>query len=102
MTGGDRYSFYGPVRRGNSGGPVLDDTAAVLGVVTAQLDTVAVYRMTGIVIDDVGVAIANRTVLGFLEANKIEFKAAVSAPKLSPQQVLEEARGFVRQIGCWR
>ena len=102
MAAGERYVFYGAVRRGNSGGPVLDDTAAVVGVVTAQIDTVAVYRMTGIVIDDVGIAISNRTVLDFLQANRITLESAASDVKLSSQQVLEAARGFVRQIGCWR
>ena len=102
LSASERYVFYGAVRRGNSGGPVLDDTAAVVGVVTAQIDTVAVYRMTGVVIDDVGIAISNRTVLDFLQANRIAVESAASAVKLSSQQVLEAARGFVRQIGCWR
>ena len=102
MAAGGRYFFNGAVRRGNSGGPVLDDTAAVVGVVTAQIDTVAVYNMTGVVIDDVGFAISNRTIFEFLDANKIVFESALSARRLSPQQVLGEARGFVRQISCWR
>ena len=98
-----RYNFNGDVRRGNSGGPVLDATAAVVGVVTAQLNTPEIYRRTGVLVDDVGLAIANRTIFEFLRANQIEFElAAAPAPSYSSERLLEEARGFVRQIGCWR
>jgi S1-C subfamily serine protease len=98
-----RYHFNGDVRRGNSGGPVLDETAAVVGVVTAQLNTPAIYQMTGVLVDDIGFAIANRTIFDFLRANQIEFEVAETpAPSRSSEQLLEEAHGFVRQIGCWR
>jgi S1-C subfamily serine protease len=98
----ERYTFYGPVRRGNSGGPVLDSSGAVIGIVTAKIDTIAVYQKTGAVVDDVGVAIANRTVFSFLAANKIAFESATPKASLSPQELLQEAHGFVRQVGCWK
>jgi len=98
-----RFNFNGDVRRGNSGGPVLDATAAVVGVVTAQLNTPEIYRTTGVLVDDVGLAISNRTVFDFLRANQIEFEvAAASEPSRSLDLLLDEAHGFVRQIGCWR
>jgi S1-C subfamily serine protease len=99
---GPRYNFFGPVRRGNSGGPLLDGGGAVVGVVTAKIDTVAVYQKTGEVVDDLGVAIANRTVLDFLAANHIPFEAAMAGAKLSSDELLQKAHGFVRQVGCWR
>jgi S1-C subfamily serine protease len=98
----ERYTFYGPVRRGNSGGPVLDSSGAVIGVVTAKIDTIAVYQKTGSVVDDVGIAIANRTVFNFLATNKIDFESATPKARLSPEELLREAHGFVRQIGCWK
>jgi serine protease Do len=103
--GGLRYDFFGNVRRGNSGGPLLDNHGAVVGVVTAKIDTVAVYRKTGTVVDDVGVAIANHTVFGFLTANNIEFEtadAAVSEADLPSDVLLQKAHSFVRQVGCWK
>ena len=99
---GSRYSFFGPVRRGNSGGPLLDGRGAVVGVVTAKVDTVEVYRKTGEVIDDVGFAIANHTVFDFLAANKIPFEPAIAGTDLSSDGLLQKAHGFVRQVSCWK
>jgi S1-C subfamily serine protease len=100
--GGARYNFFGPVRRGNSGGPLLDAHGAVVGVVTAKIDTVALYKKTGEVVDDLGVAIANHTVFDFLSKNQIAFAPATADADLSSEDLLKKAHGFVRQIGCWR
>jgi S1-C subfamily serine protease len=100
--GGTRYNFFGPVRRGNSGGPLLDTHGAVVGVVTAKIDTVAVYQKTGEVVDDLGIAIANHTVIDFLTKNQIAFTPASADTNLSSDDLLRKAHGFVRQIGCWR
>ena len=100
--GGARYNFFGNVRRGNSGGPLLDSRGAVVGIVTAKIDTVAVYRSTGEVVDDLGFAIANRTVFGFLAANSVPFEPATARATLSSDELLQLAHGFVRQVNCWK
>jgi serine protease Do len=101
---GDRrfYSFIGAVRGGNSGGPVLDEKGAVVGVVTAKINTPAMYRKTGILIKDIGFAIPNSAIFDFLRRNSIAFQQGQQAATLAPAQILQEAHGFVRQIGCWK
>ena len=96
------YPFSGAVRRGNSGSPILDDRGAVVGIAKAKIDTVAVYRKTGQVVDNVGIAIANRTIFAFLQANKIAFRPSIQKDGLAPEQLLQAAHDFVRQIGCWK
>jgi S1-C subfamily serine protease len=98
----ERFSFNGDVQRGNSGSPVLDDHGAVIGVVAQKLNTEMIYETTGVLVNDVGVAISNRKIFDFLRANQIAFQPAASATTRSQRQLLREAHGFVRQIGCWR
>ncbi len=100
-TGDLHYRFEGEVRRGNSGSPVLDGSGAVLGVVVMKVDTVAVYQKTGAVVDNIGLAISNQAVAGFLRANKVEVALAADGAALAPDALLDKAHGFVRQIGCW-
>jgi S1-C subfamily serine protease len=101
---GDRkyYSFIGAVRGGNSGGPALDEKGAVVGVVTAKINTPAMYRKTGILIKDIGFAIPNSAIFDFFRRNNIAFQQGKPAATLAPPQILQEAHGFVRQIGCWK
>jgi S1-C subfamily serine protease len=102
VAGRGLYAFTGSVRRGNSGGPVLDGSGAVIGVVTAKINTVAVYQRTGEVVADLGYAIANATVLDFLLANRIEVTSVKVEERLSPAEILQEAHNFVRQVTCWK
>jgi hypothetical protein len=73
-----------------------------VGVVTAKVNTVAVYQRTGEVVDDVGYAIGNRTVFDFLVANQIRFEPATAQSSLSSDELLQRAHEFVRQVGCWK
>jgi S1-C subfamily serine protease len=95
------FPFAGPVRRGNSGSPVLDARGAVLGIVRAKIDTPAFYRATGEVVDRIGYAISTPTILSFLRANHVSVNLAPQAINLSPDELLDRAHRFVRQIGCW-
>ena len=102
-TGDGRfYSFIGAVRGGNSGGPVLDEKGAVVGVVTAKINTPAMFRRTGIVIKDIGFAIPNSAIFDFLRRNSVAFQQGQQRATLAPAQILQETHGFVRQIGCWK
>jgi serine protease Do len=96
------FPFNGEVHPGNSGSPVLDNSGAVIGVVVKKVDTVAVYHATGKLVDDVGIAIANRVVIDFLRANRVAILSASPSMPLAPERLLDEAHRFVRQIGCWR
>ena len=96
------YPLSGPVRAGNSGSPVLNNRGAVVGVVSARINTVRTFELTGMVVTDIGLAVPNRAVFGFLDKNAIAYLRADATNTLTTDQVLAEAHGFVRQIGCWK
>lgn len=96
------FPFSGDVHAGSSGSPVLNNKGAVVGVVAAKVNTMRVFQATGMVVADIGLAIPNRLVLGFLQQNDISYLRADATNALSTDQVLAQAHGFVRQVGCWR
>jgi S1-C subfamily serine protease len=96
------YPFSGTVQAGNSGSPVLNNRGAVVGVVSARVNTARTFEATGMVVIDVGLAIPNQAVFDFLDKNEIPYLRADATKTLVASQVLAEAHGFVRQVGCWK
>ncbi|HEY0338158.1 MAG TPA: serine protease [Burkholderiales bacterium] len=101
--GPSRFAMRADVRAGNSGGPVLDEYGQVVGLVTAKIDTVAVYKRTGQDIQKVGFAIATGPVLEFLRQSGIEPPRAEASPVLGMgEELLSKARQFTVRVGCWQ
>lgn len=95
------YQITAPVQAGNSGGPVLDATGKVSGVVVAKLNSVRTAELTGDVPQNVNFAIGGGTLRAFLDRNKISYSTVGSDSILSPVDIAERAKGFTVLIECW-
>jgi S1-C subfamily serine protease len=73
-----------PVQAGNSGGPVLDQTGAVVGIVASKLDAGRVYRATGDLPQNVNFAIKASVARLFLEIEGLSLTAATGSLKAAP------------------
>src|SRR5262249_3283700 len=89
-----------PVQPGNSGGPLLDSSGNVIGVVSAKLDALRVMRATGDVPQNINFAIDLATLKRFLAANSVRVTPAPSTGDLRPADIGERAKLFTYLIEC--
>jgi S1-C subfamily serine protease len=81
-----------PVQSGNSGGPVLDASGYLIGVVVSKLNSALGQN--------VNFAIKASTVANFLDAHGIAYKSAAGEKELPIPDIAEQARGFSAQVVC--
>jgi S1-C subfamily serine protease len=89
-----------PVQPGNSGGPLLDQSGNVVGVVVAKLDAATAASLMGDIPQNVNFAIKGREVLSFLARSRMMPSVLASSPKLSTESVATTAAAFTVQIVC--
>ena len=90
-----------PVQPGNSGGPLLDMSGSVIGVVEYQLNALLMIKVTGNVPQNVNFAIQSPIVVNFLRTKGISPSLAEAERKtLDPPEVADLAKAFAVQIIC--
>ncbi len=99
---GTRLRMKVAVRPGNSGGPVLDTSGHVIGVVYAQLNTPAVFKKNGKLILDRGFAISNPVALRFLEHHNVNYQKTTKSEPRPREAVFKEAKPFIARVSCPR
>jgi len=92
-----------PVQVGNSGGPLLDETGAVVGIVVSKLNAMLVAATTDDLAQNINFAIKASTVRAFAEVHGIEIEtAAPNAAILRPADLADKARAISAHIVCIR
>jgi tetratricopeptide (TPR) repeat protein len=89
-----------PVQPGNSGGPLLDGSGHLVGIVTAKLNALRVARFTGDIPENVNFALKAEVARTFLDSKRIAYQTARTDQKLSPADVGDIARAFTVYIEC--
>jgi len=101
LSDDSRYlQISAPVQPGNSGGPLLDGSGHLVGIVTAKLDAMRIARFTGDVPQNVNFVLKAEVARTFLDSKGIAYQTARSEQQLSPADVGDIARPFTVHIEC--
>jgi hypothetical protein len=97
------YQISAPVQPGNSGGPLLDGNAHVVGVVVSKLNAMRIAQMTGGDIpQNVNFAIKGAEALSFLLSNRVSPPLAESSgPDKRASEVGQIAHASTLFIQCY-
>jgi len=91
-----------PVQPGNSGGPLMDASGLVIGVVQAKLDALRSAVATGDIPQNVNFAISLEVLVEFLTTNNVQFRNRSRAAPMDTAQVAEMAQTFTHRVECRR
>ncbi len=91
-----------PVQSGSSGGPLLDLSGNVVGVVVGKLDAMKVAKVIGDIPQNVNFATTSAVVRRFLDANGVKYELALSKKRLEAADVGELAKKFTVVVECWK
>lgn len=98
----DRLQISAPVQPGNSGGPLLDLSGNVVGVVSSKINAVRLAEVTGDIPQNVNFAIKASVVRAFLDSHDIKYQTEPSERTLSAADVAERAKKFTVLVECWK
>lgn len=97
-----RFQFTAPVQPGNSGGPVLDTSGNVIGVVVSKLNAMNIQQEVGDIPQNVNFGIALKNVVAFLDANDVPYERKVSNTPKDKVDLAELARDSTVLLQCYQ
>jgi hypothetical protein len=89
-----------PVQPGNSGGPLLDESGNLIGVITAKLDAMAIAKRTGDIPQNVNFAIKTDVLETFLKSAGVRYERSVSDRPRQVADIADLAKAATVRIEC--
>ena len=90
-----------PVQPGNSGGPLLDKSGHIVGIVVSKLNALAMALITGDIPQNINFAIKAGVARSFLDSYDVHYEEAASGKQLEAAEVGETAKRFTYLLACY-
>lgn len=89
-----------PIHGGNSGGPLLDQSGNVIGVVNAKANDFLFAQNVGEIPQNINFAIKSDLVKSFLNAHNVKYETTISDELVTVPDIVDEAKNYVVKIEC--
>ncbi len=91
-----------PIQPGNSGGPLLDTSGGVVGVVVATMNASIILKETGSIPQNVNFAIKSAIVREFLDSKGITYETLPVGPPLEIADIGEKGARSTVLVECYK
>ena len=91
-----------PVQPGNSGGPLLDMSGNVIGLVSAKLNAAKVADITGDLPENVNFAINAAVMRSLLESQSVPYRTGALTAQRSTADVGDIGKSISDLVACWK
>jgi S1-C subfamily serine protease len=89
-----------PVQPGNSGGPLLDTSGHVVGVVAEKINALKIAKATGNIPENISFAIKTGALRDFLDNSVVPYRTSDSTTELKNAEIASAARAYTMLISC--
>jgi S1-C subfamily serine protease len=88
------------VQPGNSGGPLIDTSGRIVGMVAAKLNAMKFVRATGNIPENINFAIKTGAIRDFLDNSVVAYETAEPNGELKTADIAGAARAYTLLISC--
>lgn len=99
---GDASTFLisAPIHKGNSGGPILDQSGYVTGIVTSKLNALVVQKRTGDLPQNISFGVKAEVAQLFLDALSVRYQSGGATAKLENTEVAAIGKAITVLVAC--
>jgi S1-C subfamily serine protease len=88
------------VQPGNSGGPLIDSSGQIVGMVAGKLNALGVLRATGDIPQNINFAIKTGVIRDFLDNSVVAYETSAPGAELKTSEIADAARAWTLLITC--